>query len=446
MISDAAAPHKPRRTPLAEVTGAFLRLGLTSFGGPVAHLGYFRNAFVDQRKWLDDREYADLVALCQMLPGPASSQVGMGLGMRRAGLPGLFAAWVTFTLPSAIVLTLFALGLSAVGNVGDAGWLLGLKAAAVAVVAGAVKSMAQSLTPDATRASIAGLALILLLIVPGSLVPTAVVQVAAIVLGAVAGLLWLRPKPSPAEEAAAEVSTAQSEPAPTEPSADAAHTGSSAPAAVPSTATAKLGSRASRRLGVGALIAFVVLLLGLPALAAATGDATIRLIDIFYRAGALVFGGGHVVLPLLEAELVPTGLVDHDTFLAGYGAAQAVPGPLFTFAAFLGASMTTGPTGILGAGIALLATFLPAGLLVVGILPFWERLRAWEPATAALTGVNAAVVGLLGAALYDPAFVEGITSPATLALAVAAFIAGTMWKVPAWATVIGAGVLGWLLL
>ena len=415
MISDAAAPHKPRRTPLAEVTGAFLRLGLTSFGGPVAHLGYFRNAFVDQRKWLDDREYADLVALCQMLPGPASSQVGMGLGLRRAGLPGLAAAWVTFTLPSAILLTLFALGLSAFGELGDAGWLLGLKAAAVAVVAGAVQSMAKSLTPDARRASIAGLAIVLMLVIPNSIVPPALVQVAAIVLGGVLGLVWLKRPHRGAKNRETPAET-------------------------------RVASRGARRLGISALIAFVALLVGLPALTAVTGDATIRLIDIFYRAGALVFGGGHVVLPLLEAELVPTGLVDHDTFLAGYGAAQAVPGPLFTFAAFLGASMTTGPSGILGAGIALLAIFLPAGLLVIGILPFWERLRSWEPATAALTGVNAAVVGLLGAALYDPVFVEGITSPATLALAVAAFIAGTMWKVPAWATVIGAGLLGWLLL
>ncbi|SDS18157.1 chromate transporter [Brevibacterium siliguriense] len=418
----------PART--AEVAGSFLRLGLTSFGGPVAHLGYFRETFVGRRSWLDDREFADLVALCQMLPGPASSQVGMGLGLRRAGLPGLAAAWVSFTLPSAILLTLFALGLSAFGDLGDAGWLLGLKAAAVAVVAGAVQSMAKTLTPDAERASIAAAALILMLVIPDSVVPTALVQIAAIVLGGVLGLVWLkRPykgaddRETPAEAAAPET----------------AAIGSHAP-------ETRVGSRGARRLGIAALIAFAALLFGLPALSAATGDATVRLIDIFYRAGALVFGGGHVVLPLLEAELVPTGLVDHDTFLAGYGAAQAVPGPLFTFAAFLGASMTTGPAGILGAGIALLAIFLPAGLLVIGILPFWERLRAWEPATAALTGVNAAVVGLLGAALYDPVFVEGITSPATLALAVAAFVASTMWKVPAWATVISAGVIGWLLL
>ncbi|MGO3023837.1 MAG: chromate efflux transporter [Brevibacterium sp.] len=408
----------PART--AEVAGTFLRLGLTSFGGPVAHLGYFRETFVGRRSWLDDREYADLVALCQMLPGPASSQVGMGLGLRRAGLPGLVAAWVSFTLPSAILLTLFALGLSALGGLGDAGWLLGLKAAAVAVVAGAVRSMATTLTPDAKRASIAAAALILMLVVPDSIMPTALVQIAAIVLGGVLGLAWLKRPHRGAQDQGS-------------PAEAAAH-------------EARIASRGARRLGIGALIAFAALLLGLPALTAATGDATIRLIDIFYRAGALVFGGGHVVLPLLEAELVPTGLIDHDTFLAGYGAAQAVPGPLFTFAAFLGASMTTGPTGILGAGIALLAIFLPAGLLVIGILPFWERLRAWEPATAALTGVNAAVVGLLGAALYDPVFVEGITSPGTLALAVAAFVASTMWKAPAWATVIGAGLAGWLVL
>ena len=415
MNSDPSAERRNSRPPLAEVAGSFLRLGLTSFGGPVAHLGYFRETFVGRRSWLDDREYADLVALCQMLPGPASSQVGMGLGLRRAGLPGLAAAWVTFTLPSAILLTLFALGLSAFGELGDAGWLLGLKAAAVAVVAGAVQSMAKSLTPDARRASIAGLAIVLMLVIPNSIVPTALVQVAAIVLGGVLGLVWLKRPHRGAKNRETPAET-------------------------------RVASRGARRLGISALIAFVALLVGLPALTAVTGDATIRLIDIFYRAGALVFGGGHVVLPLLEAELVPTGLVDHDTFLAGYGAAQAVPGPLFTFAAFLGASMTTGPSGILGAGIALLAIFLPAGLLVIGILPLWERLRSWEPATAALTGVNAAVVGLLGAALYDPVFVEGITSPATLALAVAAFIAGTMWKVPAWATVIGAGLLGWLLL
>ena len=433
----------PART--AEVAGSFLRLGLTSFGGPVAHLGYFRETFVGRRSWLDDREYADLVALCQMLPGPASSQVGMGLGLRRAGLPGLAAAWVTFTLPSAILLTLFALGLSAFGELGDAGWLLGLKAAAVAVVAGAVQSMAKTLTPDAKRATIAAAALILMLAVPGSVVPTAVVQIAAIVFGGVLGLVWVRPRHTTAEAVADSADTGPS--ADARPSADAAASTAPADADAGGPAeTPRLGSRTSRRLGIASLIAFAALLIGLPVLAATTGDATLRLIDIFYRAGALVFGGGHVVLPLLEAELVPTGLVDHDTFLAGYGAAQAVPGPLFTFAAFLGASMTTGPSGILGAGIALLAIFLPAGLLVIGILPFWERLRAWEPATAALTGVNAAVVGLLGAALYDPVFVEGITSPATLALAVAAFVAGTMWKIPAWATVISAGLLGWLLL
>lgn len=443
MNSDTAATHQPGPAPLAEVAGSFLRLGLTSFGGPVAHLGYFRETFVGRRSWLDDREYADLVALCQMLPGPASSQVGMGLGLRRAGLPGLAAAWVSFTLPSAILLTLFALGLSAFGDLGDAGWLLGLKAAAVAVVAGAVQSMAKTLTPDARRASIAAAALILMLVIPDSMVPTALVQIVAVVLGGVLGLVWLkRPdkgeeQESPAEAAAPDTTVDRDSVSATE---------SAAATVGPHSPESRIASRGARRLGIASLIVFAALLLGLPALTAATGDATIRLIDIFYRAGALVFGGGHVVLPLLEAELVPTGLVDHDTFLAGYGAAQAVPGPLFTFAAFLGASMTTGPTGILGAGIALLAIFLPAGLLVVGILPFWERLRAWEPATAALTGVNAAVVGLLGAALYDPVFVEGITSPATLALAVAAFVAGTMCKIPAWATVIGAGLLGWLLL
>ena len=289
-----------------------------------------------------------------MLPGPASSQVGMGLGLRRAGLPGLAAAWISFTLPSAILLTLFALGLSAFGELGDAGWLLGLKAAAVAVVAGAVQSMAKSLTPDARRASIAGLAIVLMLVIPNSIVPTALVQIAAIVLGGVLGLVWLKRPHRGAKNRETPAET-------------------------------RVASRGARRLGISALIAFVALLVGLPALTAVTGDATIRLIDIFYRAGALVFGGGHVVLPLLEAELVPTGLVDHDTFLAGYGARSGrARSALFTFAAFLGASMTTGPSGILGAGIALLAIFLPAGLLVIGICRSGTA-ALWEPATAALT-------------------------------------------------------------
>ncbi|WP_040158463.1 chromate efflux transporter [Nigerium massiliense] len=397
-----------RRHPgtIAEVFGVFLRLGLTSFGGPVAHLGYFRDTFVERRKWLEDRVYADLVALCQFLPGPASSQVGMAIGLQRAGLGGMLAAWFAFTMPSAIVLVAFAYGVAALGDAAGSGWLAGLKAAAVAVVAQAVLGMAKSLTPDAKRATIAGLAMIVVL-----LVPNAAVQVAAIVLGGLLGFFWLRRE---ASEDAGE--------------------GGSFPVQVP------------RGLAIGALVAFVALLLLLPVAVAVTGDPGLRLADVFYRAGSLVFGGGHVVLPLLESGTVQTGLVGHDAFLAGYGAAQAVPGPLFTFAAFLGASTTTGPTGIAGATIALVAMFLPAGLLVLGVLPFWDRLRRSHRTRRALMGVNAAVVGILGAALYNPVFLQGVTSPATLAVAVAAFVALTQWKVPAWAVVIVAGLLGFFLL
>lgn len=405
-MDDVTTPP-PTRHPgtIASVFWAFLRLGLTSFGGPVAHLGYFRDAFVARRKWLSDRDYADLVALCQFLPGPASSQVGMAIGLQRAGIGGLVAAWLGFTMPSAIVLVAVAFGVASLGDAAGVGWLAGLKAAAVAVVAQAVIAMAKSLTPDARRATIAGAAMIVLL-----LVPHPAVQVAVIVGGGVAGLLCLR-------------------------------------GGVPDESTrTTFAVPTSARAGVAALAGFVLLLVLLPVAVALTGDPTIRLIDVFYRAGSLVFGGGHVVLPLLEAEVVQTGLVDQATFLAGYGAAQAVPGPLFTFAAFLGASATSGPTGLVGAGVALLAVFLPGALLVIGVLPFWATLRNSRLAQQALLGVNAAVVGVLAAALYDPMFTHGITSPGTLALAVAIFIAQTKWNLPAWAAVIAAGAIGLLVL
>lgn len=383
----------------------FLRLGLTSFGGPVAHLGYFREAFVQRRRWLGDADYADVVALCQFLPGPASSQVGMALGLHRAGLPGLFAAWFAFTMPSAIILVAFALGLSAVGDVTGAGWLQGMKAAAVAVVAQAVLAMAKNLTPDAKRATIAAVGMIMVL-----LVPNPVVQVVVIAIGGVAGWVWLRPDISADQESSG------------------------------------FRIRISRRAGIVALVLFAVLLVGLPTLEVVTGDPHLRLADVFYRAGALVFGGGHVVLPLLETQVVQAGLVDHDTFLAGYGAAQAVPGPLFTFAGFLGASTTSGPTGLLGAAIALVAIFVPAALLVIGVLPWWDRLRQAAWARRALQGINAAVVGILAAALYDPVFTQGIVSPMSLALAVAVFVAQTQWNLPVWAAVIGAGLVGFAVL
>lgn len=412
---------------IGEVFWAFLRLGVTSFGGPVAHLGFFRETFVARRNWLSEGAYADLVALCQFLPGPASSQVGMAIGLQRAGIGGLLAAWFAFTIPSAIVLVAFAFGIASLGDGANMGWLSGLKAAAVAVVAQAVLGMAKNLTPDAKRAAIAGAAMIIIL-----LIPNPYVQVGAIVLGGVTGLAWLR------GEAAAETGGAVAETGGT-----AAEAGD-APVGDP--VRQDFGVRISRRVSAAALTAFVVLLVALPMLTAVTGDSSLRLVDVFYRAGAFVFGGGHVVLPLLESETVATGLVGHDSFLAGYGAAQAVPGPLFTFAAFLGASAASGPTGLIGAGIGLLAIFLPAALLVIAVLPFWGRLRRAQAVRRALLGVNAAVVGILAAALYDPVFTQGITSLATLALAVAVFIAQEKWKLPAWAAVIAAGLIGFAFL
>jgi chromate transporter len=401
-----AAPP-PARHPgtAAEVFGAFLRLGVTSFGGPVAHLGYFRDAFVVRRRWLSERAYADLVALCQFLPGPASSQVGMALGLQRAGFLGMLAAWCAFTLPSATLLTAFAFGVAALGDVSDTGWLQGLKAAAVAVVAQAVLGMARTLAPDARRATIAVGAMIAVLLIPNS-----AAQVAVIVASAAAGLLWL---------AAAPVELGE---------------------------TDAFAVRVPRGVAIACLAVFGALLAAPPLAYGATRDAGIRLVDIFYRAGALVFGGGHVVLPLLQAGTVQTGLVSHTDFLAGYGAAQAVPGPLFTFSAFLGAVTTSGPTGVAGAALALLAIFLPAALLIVGALPFWDALRAAPRVRRALMGVNAGVVGILAAALYDPVFTAGVTSTRALALAVAAYLALQLWKAPPWAVVVAAGVAGFLAL
>jgi len=361
-----------------EVLRAFLRLGLTSFGGPIAHLGYFRAEFVQRRRWLDDQAYADLVALCQFLPGPTSSQVGMVLGMRRAGWAGLLAAWLGFTLPSALALILFAFGVAVLPGLADSGWVHGLKVAAVAVVAQAVWGMAKSLCPDRLRAAMALGAALLTLAWPGT-----AGQVAAIVAAGLLGRAWVDPP-----------------------------------------ATAATGAHdypVSHVAGAVALAAFFALLAGLP-LWVAGGDSSIAaLLDGFYRAGALVFGGGHVVLPLLQAAVVPGGYVSDADFLAGYGAAQAVPGPLFTFAAYLGA-VADGPLhGWLG-GLALLAAvFLPAFLLVVGVLPFWEGLRRRDGVRAALAGINAGVVGILLAALYDPVWTSAVQGRGDFALALAAF-------------------------
>lgn len=404
---------------VSEVFWVFLRLGVTSFGGPTAHLGYFRAEFVERRKWLDDRAYADLVALCQFLPGPASSQVGMALGLQRAGYAGLIAAWAAFTLPSALLLIAFAFGLASLGDLADAGWILGLNAAAVAVVAHAVFGMAKSLTPDAKRAAVALASLALVLLVPGIFA-----QIIAIAAAGVIGLLWLRPAPAPA---------------------------------VPGQTTriAEFAVRVPKAVGAACLAAFVLLLTAaltvLPIIAQTTGNLGLNLFTVFARAGSLVFGGGHVVLPLLEAETVQAGLVSESAFLAGYGAAQAVPGPLFTFAAYLGAlgehpgNVATG-ISLGGAAIALFAIFLPAALLVIGALPFWQSIRRAPLAQRALAGVNAGVVGLLAAALYTPVFTAGVTTPLTLVFAATAFVALQIWKMPAWLVVLLAAAAGWLLL
>ena len=380
----------------------FLRLGCTSFGGPTAHLGYFRDEFVEKRKWFSDKQYADLVALCQFLPGPASSQVGMAIGLQRAGYLGMFLAWVGFTLPSVLLMVAFALGVAQLGDISEAGWLLGLKAAAVAVVAQAVYGMTKNLVTGKIHAAIAVAALVLVLLVPHPLI-----QVGAIVLGIVAGLAFLRVKKEADDQPQAE--------------------------------------SGSRTFGIVCLVLFFALLFVLPLVARLIGTTGADIFDTFYRAGALVFGGGHVVLPLLETVTVGPGLVDHDTFLAGYGAAQAMPGPLFTFASFLGAS-AQGMNWALGATIATVAIFLPAALLVLGAMPFWERIRRMPRAGAALAGANAAVVGILGAALYTPVFTAGITGVATLSIAVVCFAALTSWKVPPWAVVIGAALVGWVVL
>jgi chromate transporter len=386
------ADGAPRRGSFLEVLGVFLRLGFISFGGPIAHLGYFHEAFVNRRRWLDERAYADLVALCQFLPGPASSQVGLSIGLLRAGYPGALAAWLGFTLPSAIVLVLFAYGVTAAEGLGEAGWLHGLKLAAVAIVAQAVWKMANGLCPDRTRATFAIVAAILV-----TAVPTAAGQIGAMALGGLAGWRLIR---------------------------DPAGEGGFAPA-VP----------VGRRTGAVLLGIFAALLGGLPLAAAVTDVRALDLFDAFYRAGSLVFGGGHVVLPLLESSVVAPGWVTQDDFLAGYGAAQAIPGPLFTFSAYLGAVARPEPNGALGAALCLVGIFLPSVFLVFGILPFWERLRSMATAQSILRGINAAVVGVLLAALYDPVFTGAVLTPADFAVAIAAFLLLEIWKTPPWAVV-----------
>lgn len=400
--ADAPAAESTTRGSVLDVLLVFLKLGLTSFGGPVAHLGYFRTEFVERRRWLDDKSYGDLVALCQFLPGPASSQVGMALGLRRAGWAGALAAWLGFTLPSAIALILFAYGVAEWSGLSSSGAVHGLKVVAVAVVAQAVWGMAKSLCTDRLRAGIAiGAALVVLA------VPTSAGQIAAIVLGALVGRWALKLEHLP----------------------PATHQ----------------GYDVGRRTGALLLALFLVLLIVLPALAATQSSRWLSAAAVFYQAGALVFGGGHVVLPLLQAGVVPPGWVSNDAFLAGYGAAQAVPGPLFTFAAYLGAAMAP-PLGGWTGGLALLVViFIPAFLLVAGALPFWEAIRQRGGVQRAMGGINAAVVGVLGAALYDPVWTSAIHSRADFGLAMAAFGLLVYARLSPVLVVAMAAAAGWLM-
>jgi len=382
-----------------EVLTAFLRLGLTSFGGPIAHLGYFRDAFVLRRKWLDEKSYADLVALCQFLPGPASSQVGIAIGMARAGYAGALAAWLGFTMPSAIALVLFAYGVGAMRNVLGDGVLHGLKVVAVAVVAQAVLGMLRTLAPDRKRATLAVAAATIVLAVP-----SATGQIGAIILGGVVGFALL-----------------------------------------PETATGEHVSvpvQVSRTAGALLLAVFFLLLFGLPWLAHVFAAQGVQLFHAFYRAGSLVFGGGHVVLPLLQSSVVPSGWVTNDAFLAGYGAAQAVPGPLFTFAAYLGAVAGPEPNGWQGAALCLFAIYLPSFLLVIGSLPYWDDFRRRTAAQSVMRGINAAVVGLLLAALYNPVWTAGIARSVDFALAAIAFLLLVLWKMPPWLVVLLSAIAG----
>jgi chromate transporter len=379
--------HARTEGSVLEVLQVATKLGLTSFGGPIAHLGYFHEEYVRRRKWLDEQSYADLVALCQFAPGPTSSKVGFSLGLLRAGYLGGLAAWAGFTLPSAVALLLFAYGAAALSGPIGTGVLHGLKLVAVAIVAQAVWGMARSLCPDRERASIAGVSALIVL-----LSTSAFSQLAAILFGAVTGA-WL-----------------------------CRHGGVTRAEHTP--------IKVSRRVGVTALAAFFVLLFGLPMLRSLLASQTIAMMDAFYRSGALVFGGGHVVLPLLREAVVAPGWVGDDAFLAGYGAAQAVPGPLFTFATYLGAVMQPAPNGLAGAALGLVTIFLPGLLLHLGTLPFWEIFRQRAGTQAVMRGINAAVVGLLGAALYSPIWTSSVQGPPDFAVALVGLILLVGWKAP----------------
>ena len=392
MNPEMSSVHASRVARVVEVLVVFLKLGMTSFGGPIAHIGYFRREFVERRRWLDDKAFTDLVGLCQFLPGPASSQTGFSIGWLRAGWAGGLAAWCGFTLPSVLLMLAFAVIAPNLAGPAGAGVIHGLKLVALAVVAQAVWDMARRLCPDRRRAAIALAALALL-----SILTTAFAQLIVIAAGALLGLALCR-----------------------------ANTSETAPAAMPYAAQFHV----SRAAGIAALIAFCVLLAGLPVSGASVAAQGVRVFEAFYRSGALVFGGGHVVLPLLQRETVATGWVAPGDFLAGYGAAQAVPGPLFTFAAFLGWVMTEPPRHWSGALLATAGIFLPGLLLVIAALPWWQALRARPAMASALAGINAAVVGLLAAALYSPVWTSAVQSSADFAIAVIGFVLLTRWRTP----------------
>lgn len=402
-------PNSGRLRRMFEIFAVSSKLGLTSFGGPIAHLGYFHEEYVNKRKWIGEQKYAELVALCQFLPGPASSQVGMGIGLYRGGIAGALAAWVGFTLPSAVVLVLFALLLQGTA-LADSGWLHGLKLTAVAIVAQAVWSMGVKLAAGRSRATIAALAAAATLLWPSGLTQVLIIAASALVS------LWLY-RSSPAS------------------GASPAHPGEEPQSG---------GIRLRRSWAVASLAAFVGLLGLLPLVSRWWPNLGLQLFDVFYRAGSLVFGGGHVVLPLLQSEVVPRGWIGEADFLSGYGAAQAVPGPLFTFGSYLGASIH----GVPGAILATIAIFFPAFLLVVGVLPFWHRLRGISKVGYALQGVNAAVVGILLAALYDPIWVSSVQGTGDFIVALLLFAMLMFWKLPPWVVVVagaaGGAILGWI--
>lgn len=399
MTTSVRPPYKPDSR-LFEVFLTFLRLGLTSFGGPVAHMGYFREEFVNRRGWLSEHRFTDLVALCQFLPGPSSSQVGIALGFLRAGYAGAFWAWAGFTLPSALLLTLCALGITSYGTAVPAGLLHGFKLVAVAVVAQAVWGMAKTLCTDRPRVTMTAVSACCVLIWPGAWGQIGVIAAAAIV-----GLFILKaPSQTPLDHQEVAI---------------------------------------GRGMGILMFALFAGLLLGLPLVLELVPNRVLAEINVFFRAGSLVFGGGHVMLPLLQASVVPSGWLSNDTFLAGYGISQAVPGPLSTFATFLGASMVSAPNGWSGAAICLLAIFAPSFLLVFGALPFWDQIRRNARMQSALSGVNAAVVGVLLAALYQPVWTSAIFKPSDFGLALVAFVALSFWKVPAWVIVLISGITGW---